>query len=136
MIGCLSKICSTGCLRKIDTAWILCSHGTCRNIQKLFKGKLSPITSFRKLRSFLKAISHNKIFILNHFKNFSEFPIFYHCAKNWPLLNLVWLIQNENFIMQMGYEENFCFYEFFWLSSQILDFTLWTKSTVVEFTKG
>ena len=38
--------------------------------------------------------------------------------------------------MQRGYKEHFCFYEIFWLSCQILDFTLWTKSTVVEFSKG
>ena len=45
------------------------------------------------------------------------------------------MIQNENVIMQSGYKENFIFYEIFWLRSQILDFTLWLKNTVVEFSK-
>ena len=40
------------------------------------------------------------------------------------------------FLCKGGYEENFSLVKFFWLSSQILDFTLWTKITVVEFSKG
>ena len=46
------------------------------------------------------------------------------------------MTQNENLIIQKGYKEIFLFYEIFWLLSQILDFTLWNKSTVVEFSKG
>ena len=39
-------------------------------------------------------------------------------------------------IMQRGYKEHFRFNEKFLLSCQILDFALWIKSTVVEFSKG
>ena len=38
--------------------------------------------------------------------------------------------------MQRGYKEHFRFNENVLLSCQILDFALWIKSTVVEFSKG
>ena len=38
---------------------------------------------FKKWKKLLILPLHNKIFILNHFKNFLEYQI-YHCAKNLP----------------------------------------------------
>ena len=63
--------------------------------------------NFSKAQIFLIPPLNNIFFIMNHLKNFSEYPIFYHCAKNLPL-GLI--------------DPKWKFY--------ILDFTLWTKSTV------
>ena len=92
-----------------------------------------------KGKMFLIPLLHNKIFVLNHFKNFSEYPIFVHCSalcKKLTPLKLGLIDPKWKFYYAKGYNEHFCFYEIFWLSGQILDFTLWTKSTVVEFSKG
>ena len=45
------------------------------------------------------------------------------------------MVKNENIILQSGWKENFIFNKFFWLLSQILDFTLYSKSTVVEYSQ-
>ena len=45
------------------------------------------------------------------------------------------MTQNENLIMQRGYNEKNLLYEIFLLFRQILGFTSWIKNTVVEFSK-
>ena len=85
---------------------------------------------------FLIPSLYNKIFIFDLSNQILEGSIFSTVVKNWVVWKVLKIVQNENFIMQRGYREHFCFYEIFLLSSQILDFTLWTKSTVVEFSNG